>query len=322
MADASLIRPSDAPKVTAAAAVGSGEVQQGPDGRSGFYNSTTGADIGTAITLTSSGVVTLPKATTFALLKGGRVFWDHSANQVHFKKVNDRDYYLGRATADAAQSDSNCSVTLNVDPRYDIDLVRDGYLSVPVGTSAVGGFGYPVNLGGTLQLEITATNEAQKVDALSVDGFSKDANAIIEAVFRVQNDGASTAVDASIGIANATHATDADAITEHLLVHLDENVTNINLQSKDGSTTVAATNTTKTYTEGSAVANRVEVWIDMRDPADVQVYVDGVNVLPATVFNVNAAVGPFFLLVHVEKTATTDVYKLLVDRLTARFAEQ
>jgi hypothetical protein len=60
----------------------------------------------------------------------------------------------------------------------------------------------------------------------------------------------------------------------------------------------------------------------MRNPADVQIYIDGVLVLGATVFNVNAATGPLFLLVHVEKTSSTDTYKLAVDWLRARFSEQ
>ncbi len=62
--------------------------------------------------------------------------------------------------------------------------------------------------------------------------------------------------------------------------------------------------------------------MDMRDPTDVQIYIDGVLVLGATVFNVNVAVGPWFLLAHVEKTASTDTYELAVDKLRAWTSEQ
>lgn len=323
MAEAAPIRSSDAPRVTPAAAVAAYEVWQMPDGRLAYYNSSTAAEAGDAgTTFTTTGTISLPKSTAFAGLKGGRAYWDHSANQISFKKNNDRDCYAGRFSADAAQVDTTCSISLNIDPKPDIDLLRDGFLSVPVGTQAVGGFGYPVNLGGALQLELTATNEAQKIDALSVDGFSKDANAIVELVFRVPSDGAGTVVDVSLGVANGTHATDADSIAESVFIHLNANDTTISAESDDGTTEVAATDTTKDYTEGSAVANRVEVWMDFRNPADVQIYVEGVLVLASTVFNVDVATGPLFLLAHVEKTASTDTYKLVIDRLTARFAEQ
>lgn len=321
-AEAGFVTGSEDPRITAGAAVASYEVFQIPDGRAAYLNSNVGVDAGDVYSPTTTGRITLPKATTYAMLKGGRAYWDHSANQANFKKVNDRDFYLGRVGADAAQSDTTVAVQLNVDPRPDIDLARDGYLSVPVGTYAAGGFDFPLNLGGALQFELTSTNEAQKIDALSVDGFSKDANAIIEYVFRVASDGAGTVVDVSIGAANGTHATDADSIAESLFIHLDANNTTIKAESDDGTTEVAATDTTKTYTEGSDVASRKEVWFDMRDPSDVQVYVDGVNVLPSTVFNVNASTGPWFLLVHVEKTSSTDTYKLVIDRAIARFAEQ
>jgi hypothetical protein len=171
---------------------------------------------------------------------------------------------------------------------------------------------------------ISATNEAQKVDALSVDGFApQTANAVVEFAFEVPSDGAGTVVDVSVGAASGTHASDADAITSHLFMHLDANSPNINFQSKDGTTTVASTDSTIDYTEGQALANRVEVWFDMRDPSDVQVYVNGANVLPNTVFNVAAAAAASWsLLMHVEKSASTDTYEFQLDWLRARFSEQ
>ncbi len=78
----------------------------------------------------------------------------------------------------------------------------------------------------------------------------------------------------------------------------------------------------KDVTAGSAVANRFELWIDMRDPADVQLYVDGVNVLPDTVFKLDAATGPLGLLVHLEKSSSTATAgPVYVDRAILRTAE-
>lgn len=322
MGEAVRIRDFHDKRLKADAAVATGEIWQMPDGQAAYYNALDAAAINDFTAWRTEGVVEVPKTANIVFLDGGRVYWDHSANKAHFKKVNDRDFYLGRAVGDAASADTTMKVDLNTDPPYDIDALRHGGLSVPVGTQVVGAFGHVKWLGGVASLEVTATNEAQKIDLLSVDGFAPGANPIVELVFRVPDDGAGTVVDVSLGVANGTHATDADAITEHLFAHLDANNTNINLQSKDGTTTVAAVDTTKDYVEGSNVANRVEVWFDMRNPADIQCYVEGVLVNAATVFRLDNAVGPLFLLAHLEKSLSTDVYRIVVDALRARFMQQ
>lgn len=327
MADAVYVREGNEYRITAAASIGVGELFQMPDGSAAYYvRLATGiaqaASSGEISDFRNTGKVTVTKTTGITFQDGDPAWWDHSANSLNFEKVNDRDFYAGRIVGDWTTTDATCVLDLNKDPRWDVDLLNDPYLSVLVGTSAVSGFGYPVRLGGSLVFELTATNEAQKVDALSVDGFSKDANWIAEFIFRVNSDGAGTVVDASIGIANGTHASDADSITESVFVHLDANNTNINLESDDGTTEVAATDSTIDYTEGSAVANRVHVTMDGRNPADVQIYINKVLALGSTVFNVNAATGPFFLLVHLEKSSSTDTYKLTLDAARVRFMEQ
>lgn len=321
MSEARSVRDFGFERFIATQTVAAYEVIQTPAGKAGFHDNPVAAASGDYVTVRTSGTATLQKTTGFVALRGGRAYWDHSANKVHYKKVNDRDFYIGRFAQDATSAADSCEVLLNEDPPYDLDLARDPFLTTLVGTPAAGGFGYPVRLGGAFIFELTATNEAQKCDALSVDGFSKDANAVIEGAFRVSSDGAGAVVDASVGIANGTHASDADSITESLFVHLDANNTNINLESDDGTTEVAATDTTLDYTEGTAVANRVEFWIDLRDLTDIQCYVNGSVALTATVFRLDAATGPLFLLVHVEKSASTDTYKLAVDWLRARYTE-
>lgn len=323
-AAATLVRERDDIRANAPAAMISGELHQLKDGRAGFKKGLAAAASGDAVAYQTTGQVVLPKTASIVLLDGGRAYWDRSASAVHFKKVNDRDFYLGRIVGDAASADTTCTVNLNVDPQYDLDIMRQPVLSALAGTAAAGGFGYPVRLGDCHILELTATNEAQKVDLLSVDGFAIGANAIIEGQFRVISDGASTAVDFNIGVANGTHATDADAITESCFLHLDENVTTILAQStgSGSETDIAAVTTTKTYTEGSTVACRKEFWIDMRSEADIQIYIDGVLVLGSTVFDLSSSTGPLFLLAHVEKTSSTDTYKVAIDALRARFAEQ
>ena len=327
MADAVYVREGNESRLTVAASVGVGELWQLSSGEAGFYTRTaTGlaqaASSGDQVDFRTTGKVTVTKTTGVALLDGGRGYWDHSANSLTFEKVNDRDFYGGRIVGDWTTTDATCVIDLNKDPRYDIDLLRDPYLSVLVGTPAASAFAYPVLLGGSLVFEMSATNEAQKVDALSVDGFAKGANAIIEGVFRVNSDGAGTNTDVSMGIANGTHASDFDSVAESVLIHLNGNSTTIYAESDDGTVEVAATDTTIVYVEGSAVANRVEFWMDMRNPADVQIYLNGVLALGSTVFNVDASTGPWFLVCHVEKASSADVYKLTLDALRARFSEQ
>lgn len=303
---------------TSAGGNSAGDVVQLPSGRAGVVT----ADIssGAVGSVYVRGVHTMAKTTSMVLLAGGRAYWDHSANKVHYKKVNDRDFYLGRVTADASSGSTECSVALNIDPPYDVDLARDAFLSVITGTQGLNTMGL-FRRGGSHTILLSSTSEVQKVDMLSVDGFATGANAIAEFCFTVPSDGAGTAVDVSIGVANGTHATDADSITESIFCHLNANDVNIYFESDDGTTEVAATDSTIDYTEGSAVANRVYVWMDMRDPTDVQIYVNGALVLGATVFNVNVASGPWFLLVHVEKTSSADTYELSVHEARVRFQE-
>lgn len=300
-------------------------VRQGPTGLAEVFENASPASANTFQVFNNQigDRYTIPKSTSVKFLKGCRVYWDRSAEQATYKPFNDQDFYIGRAAADADATTSTVDVLLNIDPPYDIDMNRDGFQSVLVGTPAAGGFGYPVDLGGSKIFELTATSEAQKVDALSIRGFAKGANAIGRIKFRVLSDGASGSQDISIGFANATHASDADLITESNFIHLNGNDVNIYVESDDNAAgEVAATDSTIDYTEGTALANQFEVWIDWRNPASIKHYVNGAVVLDATTFNMNAATGPFFPLVHVEKASGTDVYKIAIDEFQVWFAEQ
>lgn len=324
-ADAIFNHASHEQRTTLGGALGSGEIWQLKDGRAAFHDSSTAATSGDKVYLRTDGQVTVAKTNGVVILDGGRVYWDHSANSAHYKAVNDRDFYLGTAVGDWASGDTQMLVNLNVVPAYLVDYSAGGpegaFITSITGTQALGGLEL-LRRGGSHSFILSATSEAQKLDALSVNGFATGSNWIVEGAFRVVSDGAGTVVDANLGLASATHATDADSIAEHLFVHLDANNTNINLQSKDGTTTVTATDTTTDYTEGSTLATRVEFWIDGRDPADIQCYVNGSLVLGASIFRLDNAVGPLFLLAHVEKTSAADTYTVSLDFLRVRIAEQ
>ena len=318
MADeARSVRDAGTERVQASGAIAAYEVVQLPSGKAGVLDRATGISSGQYGLYSTDGTWNLVKTSGFSALRGGRAYWDHSANAVNYKKVNDRDFYIGRFAEDSASSNTQCVVLLNEDPPYDIDVARDPHETVIVGTQGLNTMGV-FRRGGAHKFILSTANEAQKLDILSKDGFANDANAIIEFAFEVVDDGAGTAVDVSVGVASGTNATDADAIASSIFMHLDANATPINLESDDGVTEVAATDTTSDYVLGS----RHEVWIDMRDPADVQIYFDGVLQLAATTFDVSANAVPLYLLCHIEKTASTDAYEFDLEWLRARFVEQ
>lgn len=321
MGEARSARDFGKERLQAAATIGAGDVIQLPTGKAGVLDRATALASTEYEDFLTAGTFTIVKTSGFVALTGNRAYWDHSANAVNYKKVNDRDFYIGRFAEDAVSAQTNCKVDLNADPPYDLDIARDPCLSVLVGTPAAGGFGYPVQRGGGFVLELTATNEAQKVDLLTRDGFDLAANAIVEFAFLIENDGSNATQDFSIGAASGTHASNFQTITSFVAVSTVGNSTAINAQSDDNSTDVAPTDTTATYTEGTAVAQRVEGWLDFRDPADVQVYIDGVLKLGSTVFSAGTS-GTHFLIAHLEKTSGTDVYKVAVDWLRAHYAEQ
>lgn len=301
-----------------------GDMIQLPDGRAGqvTVDVASGGTVGVRIEGVLKSVV---KTSGFVALAGNAAYWDHSANAVYYKRVNDRDFYIGRFADDgtAAGTDTTCSVILNINPRYDCDFNRDPVNTVLVGTPAAlaVSFGYPHRLGGSNLMYLSATSEAQKVDMVGVDGFAKGANAIVEFAFRVPVGGSGGASDYSLGVCNATHASDMDTAADTVLIHLDGGSVNINAESDDGTTEVNATDTTIDFTAGLTQAERVEVWMDFRNPADVQIYVNGSLVLASTTFNVDAYAGPWFPIVHLEKSTGTETADLILDWMRARYQQ-
>lgn len=321
MAEANFHKCGKTYNYTADAAITGGEVRQAADGRAGVAPIDVAS--GAKGDLQYEGVYTVAKTTTMVFLDGMPVYWDHSANKAHYKKVNDRDFYLGVAVGDAASAATTMEVNLNVQPVWDIDINRDAYLSVPTGTQVVGAFGHVKPFGGSRSLALTATSEAQCIDILSVDRFDKNANAIVQCIFRLGTNGSTSDVDLNFGIANGTSTTDADATTEHVLFHIDGGSLVINAQSKDGTTTNAAATTGVSATAGSAVSDRVELWIDCRDTADVKLYVNSARVISGTAFKIDAATGPFGLLAHLEKVSgTATAGPTYVDCLRCHYAQQ
>jgi len=314
MAEATLYKDADTIDVTApTGGYTSGEVIQLTDGRAAFVSGLRSPAAGGGATLKTSGQVTLPKTSGVVILEGDEIFWDRSAGSATpLKAVAGGDFSAGVAVADAAAAATTVIVDLNKKPVYTIDIMRD-----PTDTVIVLTAGTPaVSMGpGYAAITFSATAEAQKADIMSKHSIPVTVPFIVEGRVAIYDIGDNAALDINIGIANDTHATDADAITESCLLHLDgAGDLSILAESDDGATEVAATDTTVDAVDDTYFDFRM----DCRNLADIQIYINGVNVLPASVFKLNAATGPLKLLAHLEKTSDNTTAEVRVSHLAIR----
>lgn len=304
---------------TAVAACSAGQVVEVSDGRAGVVvTDLAAAEVGAARVC---GVFEVIKTASQVWLDGAPIWWDHSADAatcIPPLVAADKDFYIGTAQGDVVAATTLGKVRLNVQPSYLIDMHRDGGDTAVVLTS---GTPYIYNRGGSLEAGFSATAEAQKLDWLSKRSFALGSKWILEAVFEVVTNADADVADLSIGVANATHASDADSITESAFFHLDMGGSlNILAESDDGTTEVAATDTTVDF----AVGTPVHVAIDGRDPTDCLFYVNGVEVLNATanLGDIQLATGPLKALFHLEKSSNDSPGVVQLDQLTVRIANE
>ncbi len=307
MAEATLNKDANANTVdiTSAAVVAPGEVYQLSDGRAAVRAGLAPNVAGDPLALQTAGQFTVAKTASVVILKGDPIWWDRSANSATpLEAVGDGDFYLGVSLQDAAAADATVVVDLNVEPEYIVDVFRQMSDTVIVAATNAG---FVNGIGGHILLGLNVAADAQKVDVLSKHAVPVAVPFIVEGRFAIVTEPDNAVADINIGLASATHATDADAIAEHVLLHFDGHGTaatarKINAQSKDGTTTVTATDTTVV-----AGANTpVEFRFDCRDLENVKIYINGVRVLAASTFKLDGATGPLKLLAHVEKSGTDD----------------
>lgn len=276
-----------------------GDVIQLRDGRGGVVSAAVAS--GDTVGVHVSGQFYVAKTTGIVILPSSKLFFDRSADKAHILHGNDRDFFLGAALEDEASADTEVLVNLNVQPVFTVGF-EHGFASVPVQTA-----GFPFATGAGAQgvnLGFSATAEAQKADALTLRGMAPGAEGIAHFLICVNTNGDASALDASFGLASGTHATDADSIAESLFCHIDGASTNINVESDDGTTEVAATDTTLDFTAGTPFL----VQFDLRDLTSIKAYVNGVRVLDGTTgaaqtLKLNNAAGPLKCLAHIEKTS-------------------
>lgn len=282
---------------TPTAAVVAGEILHLPDGRAAWAPTAIAAGVAGSVQV--SGIVRLAKTATMVMLKGTKIYWDHSASAASILfGANTADYFVGTAIVTAASADTTVDVNLNVEPQYTLAL-RDGFTAVPIPAITANPAGMMFAHGNGVSMVFDTAAEAEKFDALSTRGVAVSTPGIVSALVNIVQNGDDAAFDFNVGLANASHATDADLITESLFAHIDGASLNIMAESDDGTTEVAATDTTVDAVVGTPFL----VQWDLTVNSDIQMYINGVAVLTASVFDLSLATGPLKLLVHMEKTA-------------------
>lgn len=306
-------------RLTAGAAVSSGEVRQLPNGQAAAFTGLDAAASGDRVEFTTEGQYTIAKTAGEVWLDGDPLWWDHSAEKATCLEPigsSDRDFFLGSAIGDAASADVSGAVNLNEKPAWIIDTTRDNGDTVLVLTA-----GAPTlfDRGGMMRAAFDTTAEAQKVDWLSDRGFAVDSRWIVDILMEFETAANNVAADFDVGVASGTHATDFESIAEFAAFHFDGDDTNIDAHSDDGTTDIAPTDTTIDWTAGTPIRLK----IDGRDITNVKYYVEGDEVLSGTanLGNLSAAAGPLHAIFHQEKTAnaTPGVMKI---RVRVRTMEQ
>ena len=290
---------------TGAAAFASGQVIELPDGRAGvIQGGGAGYAIGDAVIAKVAGVHTMAKTADIVLLDGQKVYWVRSTNKTNYTG----DFVAGTVRGDAAAAATTVDVDLNVLPNYLISLDQGEWVE-----EATDGLGV-TKVGAAKKLAFDAVAEVAQAALYSLDTIAVARKPILEAWAAIYDIGNNAALDISLGLATGSHATDFDSVTEAVLLHLDGSALSILAESVDGTTEVAATDTLVDAVDDVYFF----VQIDCRDLADIQIYINGVLMLTASVFKLDAATGPLVPIAHLEKTSDDTLADLRVKELNVR----
>lgn len=296
MAEANYLQDGVMIDWTPTAAVSAGEVIHLKDGRAAFAPTAIAAGVKGAVQV--KGIVEVAKTTSMVMLVSNQVFWDHSASKAHLLHGGDADFYLGTVMEDAASAATTVKVNLNTKPCYTLAL-ENGFVGKPIPAITANPQGMMFAHKNGVNMVFDTAAEAEKFDALSIDAIATGTPGILQARVCINLNGDDAAFDFNVGLASDTHATDAGAITNSLFLHTNGADLSLFFESDNVTAEVSETDSTVDAVVGTPF---LVTW-DLRDWADIQVYVNGVNVLPSSVFTLAAAAGPMKLLAHMEKTA-------------------
>lgn len=300
---------------TPIAACAAGDVVKHTSGLAGIC--TTDIAAGILGSLQVSGVVTLAKKITCALLAGGDVYWDVSASVANFRAdAGTPDFFIGTVAEDAAYTATTVKVRLNSRINYDIDYERGGdgeFVATMTGTTGV----TLVLPGGQTKFNIANANEAQALTLAPIRGVPVSAKPIVE--FRLRLVSATGAnEDFEWGLIDVIPTTLATVESSNAFAtfHNDADDLVIDTESDDGTTDRPIVTSGISH----VAADFTEYWLDARDETNVRFYVNGVeadyNSLPRRLAAVLATVVyPFFM---VAKLASADVAEARLSRMRLR----
>jgi predicted RecA/RadA family phage recombinase len=299
-------------KMAAAAALTSGQVIQTPDSRAAAYAGMRACASGDWVTLYTEGVKTVTKTASVAILQGQEVWWDVTNNAATYRLAG--DFYVGVCTATAAASDSTVDVALNVAPSYVADTAqKTGELA----TASSLGLGVVEAIGGELTLAFDAVAE---IAMAAVYGSGRSVNVserpIFEAEVAVYDIGDNAALDINFGLADGTHATDFDSVSDYVAFHLDGTDLTFKTQSDDTSAPVSADDSGVDAVDDTYFFAQ----IDATDADDVKFYIDGVQLNSSATFILTASTADLVPILHLEKTSDDTTADVRLRRMTLRSA--
>lgn len=308
MTEAITHKPTGTVDFTAAAALTSGQIKQLASGLAAVVAGLAGIASGDPAAAYTEGQFRVNKSTSVVFLDGQEVWWDEANGRATYCLAG--TFPIGVAVGDTTAAATTVVVDLNVKPRFAVEQNAGEW-----DHEATNGLGVTV-LGGAAKLAFDAVLEAAQAALHSIDSVPVNSDWIFEAEVAIYDIGDAAALDINIGVASGSHATDADAIAESVFAHLDGSALSILAESDDGTTEVAATDTTKDAVDDTYFF----LQIDGRDPASVKIYINGARVLDASTFVLTAAAGPLIALAHVEKTSDDTTADVRVKNMRIRKA--
>lgn len=302
--------------------IAAGSIIQTPDGLAAHAPVAIAA--GKLGSVTVSGIVYATKPTAFVYLAGMEIFWDPTNNTATLWPTSGKSFFLGTVQKDTAATDLGFYVRLNGRANCVFNAQKDPGRSILVRTAGLADL---LRSGGSTIGTFSATAEAQKFDLISVRSVPIASKWIYQAVFTVLADCDADVGDLSLGVVDATHASDADQITTSALFHMNLSGADLKIygESDNASAEVAATDTTKVW----AVGTPVHVMIDGRsgDGSALKYYVNGVRVLDGTTgadtaLTIAGAAGPIKALWHLEKSSNDSPGSVALDDMKLWICDQ
>ncbi len=301
MAEANYVQDGYIIDWTPTAAVAAGEVIQLKDGRAGVAVDAIAAGALGAVQV--RGIVSVLKSITQTMLVSNKVFWDTSASKCNLLHGGSTDFFLGTVVDDATYTATTVKVNLNAKPAYTLAL-SDGFWAVPIPAITANPQGMMFGHGNGVSMAFDTAAEAEKFDALSTNAIATSTPGVLQALVCINLNGDNAAFDFNVGLANESHATNADTITSSLFLHTDGAALTLNIESDNAAAEVAATSTTISAVVGTPF---LVTW-DLRSWSDIKCYINGLRVGDGTTgsavtMTLAGVAGPLKLLAHMEKTA-------------------